>query len=171
MKVAHALLLGLTLTAAIAAQAQYQWVDKDGRRVFSDRPPPADIPAKNVLTQPRGARAPQAAPVAGPAASASEPASAAAAAPRPPAAGVDKALEEKKKQNEAAEAARKKADEERAAASRADNCKRAMSAKATLESGMRMARVNDKGEREVLDDAQRAAELKRVNAIIASDCK
>ena len=66
MKVAHALLLGLTLTAAIAAQAQYQWVDKDGRRVFSDRPPPADIPAKNVLTQPRGARAPQAAPVAGP---------------------------------------------------------------------------------------------------------
>ena len=46
-----------------------------------------------------------------------------------------------------------------------------MSAKATLESGMRMARVNDKGEREVLDDAQRAAELKRVNAIIASDCK
>ncbi|GAB1384851.1 hypothetical protein MASR1M50_31720 [Burkholderiales bacterium] len=171
MKVAHALLLGLTLTAAIAAQAQYQWVDKDGRRVFSDRPPPADIPAKNVLTQPRGARAPQAAPVAGPAASASEPASAAAAAPRPPAAGVDKALEEKKKQNEAAEAARKKADEERAAASRAENCKRAMSAKATLESGMRMARVNDKGEREVLDDAQRAAELKRVNAIIASDCK
>jgi hypothetical protein len=171
MKVAHALLLGLTLTAAIAAQAQYQWVDKDGRRVFSDRPPPADIPAKNVLTQPRGARAPQAAPVAGPAASASEPASAAAAAPRPPAAGVDKALEEKKKQNEAAEAARKKADEERAAASRAENCKRAMSAKATLESGMRMARVNDKGEREVLDDAQRAAELKRVHAIIASDCK
>ena len=171
MKVAHALLLGLTLTAAIAAQAQYEWVDKDGRRVFSDRPPPADIPAKNVLTQPRGARAPQAAPVAGPAASASEPASAAAAAPRPPAAGVDKALEEKKKQNEAAEAARKKADEERAAASRAENCKRAMSAKATLESGMRMARVNDKGEREVLDDAQRAAELKRVNAIIASDCK
>ncbi len=170
MKVAHALLLGLTLTAAIAAQAQYQWVDKDGRRVFSDRPPPADIPDKNVLTQPRGARAPQAAPVAGPAASASEPASAATAA-RPPAAGVDKALEEKKKQNEAAEAARKKADEERAAASRAENCKRAMSAKATLESGMRMARVNDKGEREVLDDAQRAAELKRVNAIIASDCK
>ena len=84
---------------------------------------------------------------------------------------MDKALEEKKKQNEAAEAARKKADEERAAASRAENCKRAMSAKATLESGMRMARVNDKGEREVLDDAQRAAELKRVNAIIASDCK
>lgn len=42
---------------------------------------------------------------------------------------------------------------------------------ATLDSGMRMARLNDKGEREVLDDAQRAAELKRVNQIIAQDCK
>ena len=46
-----------------------------------------------------------------------------------------------------------------------------MNAKANLDSGMRMARTNDKGEREVLDDAQRADELKRVNAIIASECK
>ena len=46
-----------------------------------------------------------------------------------------------------------------------------MNAKSSIDSGMRMARMNDKGEREVLDDAQRAAELKRVNAIIASDCK
>jgi len=175
MKLARHLILGFALTAALVAHAQYQWVDKDGRRVFSDRPPPADVPAKNVLTQPKGARAPQATAAVGPSASASEPASAAGAAAARPAAsaaaGVDKALEEKKKQNEAAEAARKKAEEDRLAAARAENCKRARSAKATLESGMRMARVNDKGEREVLDDAQRATELQRVNAIIASDCK
>ncbi len=177
MRTSRILLIGLILAAA-AAHAQYQWVDKDGRHVFSDRPPPADVPAKNVLTQPKGARAPQATAAVGPSASASasEPASAAAgaAAARPAASaagGVDKALEEKKKQNDAAEAARKKAEEDRVAAARAENCKRARSAKATLESGMRMARVNDKGEREVLDDAQRATELQRVNAIIASDCK
>ena len=98
---------------------------------------------------------------------ATRPAAAASAAP----AGVDKALEEKKKQAEAAEAAKKKAEQEKVAAARAENCKRAMNAKATLDSGMRMARLNDKGEREVLDDAQRAAELKRVNQIIAQDCK
>ena len=80
-------------------------------------------------------------------------------------------LEEKKKQAEAAEAAKKKAEEQKIAAAKADNCKRAMNSKSSLDSGMRMARMNDKGEREVLDDAQRAAELKRVNAIIASDCK
>ena len=134
--------------------------------MFSDRAPPAEVPARNILAQPRGASVPVAAAATAPASATPQAAAASASAT-----GTDKALEEKKKQNEAAEAARKKADEERATASRAENCKRAMSAKATLESGMRMARVNDKGEREVLDDAQRAAELKRVNAIIASDCK
>ena len=178
MNAARALLIGLTLAASVAAHAQYQWVDKDGRRVFSDRPPPADVPDKNVLSQPRGARAspaastravPETASAAASAPLASRPSEAASAAPA--ASGVDKTLEDKKKQAEAAEAAKKKAEQDRIAAVRAENCKRAINARTTLESGMRMARVNDKGEREVLDDAQRAAELKRVNAIIASDCK
>lgn len=166
MKPARLFIVCALLAASVPALAQYQWIDKDGRRVFSDRAPPAEVPARNILAQPRGASVPVAAAATAPASATPQ-----AAAASAPATGTDKALEEKKKQNEAAEAARKKADEERAAASRAENCKRAMSAKATLESGMRMARVNDKGEREVLDDAQRAAELKRVNAIIASDCK
>ena len=176
MKVARALLFGLTLTAAMAAHAQYQWIDKDGRRVFSDRPPPADVPAKNLLSQPRVSQSTtgRGAPVVPPAdasAAAATPAASRPAAAASAAGGVDKALEEKKKQAEAAEAAKKKAEQEKVAAARAENCKRAMNAKATLDSGMRMARLNDKGEREVLDDAQRAAELKRVNQIIAQDCK
>ena len=182
MKPARALLFGLTLAATLAAHAQYQWIDKDGRRVYSDRAPPADVPAKNVLSQPRGAQAvirgtPTAAtspvaPVASAPAAAEAPGAGAA---RPVAAasagGVDKALEEKKKKAEQAEAEKKKAEDAKQAAARADNCKRAMNAKANLDSGMRMARTNDKGEREVLDDAQRADELKRVNTIIAADCK
>ena len=180
MKPARALLFALTLAATMAAHAQYQWIDKDGRRVFSDRPPPADVPQKNVLKEPRGSSAAVVrsapAPAAATPAVGEAPASAPAAAAKPAAtasapAGVDKALEEKKKQAEAAEAAKKKAEEQKIAAARAENCKRAMNAKATLDSGMRMARLNDKGEREVLDDAQRAAELKRVNQIIAQDCK
>lgn len=178
MKSARALLFGLTLAATLAAHAQYQWIDKDGRRVFSDRAPPADVPPKNVLSQPRGSQAvirgtpvvPTAAtsaPAAGEAPTAARPAPAASGAT----AGVDKALEEKKKKAEQAEADKKKAEDAKLAAARADNCKRAMNAKATLDSGMRMARTNDKGEREVLDDAQRAEELKRVNAIITADCK
>ena len=97
-------------------------------------------------------------------------ASAAASGPAP-GSGVDKALEEKKKQAEAAEAAKKKAEEQKQAQARAENCKRAREAKAGLDSGVRIARTNTKGEREILDDNQRAAEDKRINGIIQSDCK
>ncbi len=40
-----------------------------------------------------------------------------------------------------------------------------------MDSGMRVARVNDKGEREILDDNARAAEQRRLQSIIDSDCK
>jgi hypothetical protein len=36
---------------------------------------------------------------------------------------------------------------------------------------MRMARVNEKGEREVLDDKARADEARRTREAIASECK
>ena len=52
--------------------------------------------------------------------------------------------------------AKAKAEEQRVAAAKAENCKRAREQIRTLESGMRMARINDKGEREVLDDKARA---------------
>ena len=172
MKSARTLLFALAMATSLTAAAQYQWIDKNGSRVYSDVAPPADIPAKNILKQPRGSSltAPVAAAPAQ-AAPATAAASAATPASGPATAGVDKALEEKKKQAEAAEAAKKKAEEQKLAQARAENCKRAREGKATLDSGVRMARTNEKGEREVLDDTQRAAELKRINGIIQSDCK
>ena len=41
----------------------------------------------------------------------------------------------------------------------------------TLDSGVRIARVTANGEREILDDKQRADETKRTRDIIAADCK
>lgn len=172
----RAFLFAMTLAASLAAQAQYQWVDHSGRRVFSDQPPPADIPARNILKQP-GVRAAPAAPAAPAATTATAAASQAAPTQAGPAvsaaasaAGQDKALEERKQKAEAAEAAKKKAEEAKLAAQRADNCKRARAAKASLDSGVRIARTNEKGEREILDDAQRAAEAKRIDEIIQADC-
>jgi hypothetical protein len=34
-----------------------------------------------------------------------------------------------------------------------------------------LSRVNSKGEREIMDDAARAAEAKRLQEIMAADCK
>jgi hypothetical protein len=168
MKTVHTLLLGFALAASSTAFAQYSWVGKDGRRVFSDQPPPADVPEQNVRSQP-SKRAPAAVSVVR---QAETPASG-ASAPQPAtsvSAGVDKTLEEKKKQADAEAAAKQKAEDERRAAARADNCQRASNYKSSLDSGQRISRTNEKGEREILDDAQRAAELARVQKDIADNC-
>lgn len=159
------LALGLT---ALVASAQWQWTDKDGRKVFSDRAPPSDVPEKNILKRPAGSVA---------AARAVPPAATpeAAAAPATPAAaagsGVDKALMEKKKQAEAAEAAKRKAEEERTASLMAENCNRARQAKVAFDSGARINRVNERGEREIMDEAAMAAESQRLQGIMNENCR
>jgi hypothetical protein len=173
MKLLRVTLLGIACTALPAlCLAQWQWIDKDGRKVFSDQSPPADIPAKNILKQPTGAKARGGEISMTPAAPASAAVSAAKpAASAPKLSGKDKELEEKKKLAEAAEAEKKKAHEEEIAKARAENCERTKRAKATLDSGVRLSQTNAKGEREILDDAQRAAEGKRLEKLIASECK
>jgi hypothetical protein len=166
-------LLGLAFALPAVCFAQWQWIDKDGRKVFSDKSPPPEIPAKSILRQPgsRVSTAPSvpAATAADTAASAAQVAKSAASAPK--LSGKDKELEEKRKKAEAADAEKKKAQEEEVAKQRAENCTYARRNKATFDSGVRIARTNDKGEREFMDDATRAAESKRVEAIIARDCK
>jgi len=160
-------LLGLTSTLAIA---QWQWQDKDGRMVFSDRAPPTNIPDKAIVKRPGAA---QLAPVvrADEAAGSGVAALPVAASSAAKTAGTDKDLLEKKKKADAEAAAKLKAEEQRVLAAKAENCQRAKASKAGLESGMRLSRVNAQGEREILDDAARAAELKRAQAVIDSDCK
>ncbi len=106
-----------------------------------------------------------------PAATTTAAASATKPAASAPGTGKDKALEEKKAQAEAAEAAKKKADEEKLAKAKADNCTRARQAKAAFDSGKPITQSNAQGERIFLDEAGRAAESKRIDGIIAADCK
>jgi hypothetical protein len=163
MKLFRLLTLAVACAAPALALAQWQWVDKTGRKVFSDQPPPPDIPASSILRQPGGRAV---APDPAPQAEAAKPGT----PPAPKITGKDPALEEKRKRAEAAEAEKAKAEEEKLAQGRAENCQKAKRAKATLDSGMRISRVNDKGEREVLDDAARDKELKSYEAAIARDC-
>lgn len=163
MKLLRPALLVLACTAPLVATAQWQWVDKDGRKVFSDRPPPADIAPNRIVKAPGGRMPVSEAPA--------EPAKAETAAAPSKAPAGDKDLEAKKKLAEAANADKKKAREAELAKAQADNCKRARAGKATLEAGGRIGRTNDKGEREILDDTQVANELKITNEIIARDCK
>ena len=169
-------LLALTVTTA---SAQWQWIEKDGRKIFSDRPPPAEITDKNILKRPSGAvRAAAAVATTTEAATAGKPALAASgaaaktsAASAPKLSGKDAELEAKKKKADEEDAAKKKAEEEKAAKAKAENCERAKTGLATLQSGVRMSAVNAQGEREVFDDAKRASETKRAQEVIDASCK
>ena len=169
MKQIRHFLIGAVCLVSITASAQWQWIDKDGRRVFSDRAPPADILEKNVVKRPGGRGI---APSTG-----NEPVSADTAtasttvASAPKLGGIDKELMAKKKKAEEAEADKRKADEEARVKAKVENCARAKQAKASLDSNRRISRTNDKGEAEILDDAARAAELKRIQSIMATDCQ
>lgn len=172
----HLLLILAGWTFALSASAQWQWIGKDGRKVFSDRPPPAEIQDKDILKQPGGkerAAAPAATVVEGAAAA---PATAAPTAAKPGAnvpkiSGKDAELEAKKKKLEDDEAVKKKADEEKVAKAKTENCERAKKSMATIQSGSRISTTNAKGEREVMDDSARAAESKRLQAIVDSECQ
>lgn len=170
----HWLLVGCVVALPLSASAQWQWIDKNGKKVFSDQAPPPDIPDKNILRRsgtppPRSATGTTDAPAAEGTEAAAPKARDNAAAPKP--SGVDKELEEKTKKAEAEEKAKRAAEEAKVAKAKADNCARAREGKATFDSGIRIAKVNSKGEREIMDDSARAAEQKRVQSIIDSDCK
>jgi hypothetical protein len=157
----RALTLACVFVLPAVASAQWMYLDKDGRKVFSDKAPPPDITPDRIVRKP-GMKTTWSEPQA---------ATPAAAASAPKISGKDKELEERRKQAEAAEAEKNKAVAEAKAKAQAENCSRARLAKANFDSGQRISRLNAKGEREYLDDAQRQAEIKRLEGIIAVDCK
>ncbi|RZI93471.1 MAG: DUF4124 domain-containing protein [Variovorax sp.] len=163
--------LGLACLMPLAAQAQWQWTDNAGKKVFSDQAPPPDIPDRNIVRRPGASqlRANIAPPPAADTPDTATPAATAAAPAKP--SGVDKELEAKTKKAEEAEKAKQAAEAQKVAAAKAENCSRARQSKATFDSGIRVARLNDKGEREVMDDKARAQEQERLQTVISADCK
>lgn len=178
--------LGLALLATTlappAAQAQWTWRDKSGQVNASDRPPPRDVLDKDILSRPNAsananarrstpaATAPAASGAALGAAVGAAPGAAQGSAASEPTA-LEKEVQARKRIADQEQASKAKAEEDRSAAARAENCRSARSHLASLETGQRIARTNDKGEREVLDDAGRATELRRAREVIASDCR
>lgn len=166
--------------ASVNAWAQWQWLDETGRKTFSDRPPPAHIPDKNVLQRPAAASA--RAPVialpkadvpaeeqATPADAANAQANQAAQAPSTP------STEELKRQKE--EAAQKAAEQAQQAKERAqliqqrqENCNRANAALRTLQSDVPLAQIGPDGQPTTMSAEKRQQDIQRAQSVIARDC-
>jgi hypothetical protein len=154
-----AALLGLSVS--LPASAQWKWKDKSGQTQYSDLPPPPGIPDQDILLRPSSGSARRAPP---------PPLVAASAAALAAAHASDPELEARRKKAEQEVADKKKADDAKLAAIKAENCTRAREAARNMDSGIRVARANAQGEREILDDAQRAAESKKAHDAMAQDC-
>jgi hypothetical protein len=165
----------MLLACSTPALAQWAWRDGAGKMVYSDQPPPKSVAAKDIVRQPPAVPASRvrAAPDA-PADAATEArpiaSPAAADAPRRPTV-AEREIESRRQQQVLAEAEKKAADEEAQRAVAAQNCERLRAYQRALESGQRIGRINAAGEKEILGDAQRAAEVERTRAQIEQQCR
>ena len=176
-------LAGLLASASplqVSAADGWQWLDDTGRKVFSDLPPPASVPERRILRRPGMASGPlvvtpvdqgtSAAPArtpaqVSPAATASK--SGTGSAPDAKTAAAPGAAKGAAADTEA----ERQAQDRRNAEIRADNCQRARSSLATLESGTRLMTSNAQGEQVPMEDAARGAEIARMQQAMRENCR
>ncbi len=146
------------LGLAVAANAQiYKWQDEHNKTVISDRPPPVKArQAKAIDPEASSEPAPAQAPTANAEAGKTM---------------ADRELEFRKRQKESKDAAEKAEKEQRLETQKKEACEAARNAVRVLESGQRVATRDDKGERVVLDDAQRERELAKARRNVETSCK
>lgn len=144
----------LLATATVAAQV-YKWVDKDGKVQYTDTPPPpgaAKADPKKVET------------------GTGTSGESAAAAP------AGKTLQERakdfdKRRSNEADKAKKDAEAEKIAKNNADVCRQTRASLFDLETGRPIYRFNEKGEREIVGEEQRQADMAKARELIAATCK
>lgn len=150
-------LLAICLLVAWPTTAQiYEWRDTRGMLNYSDRPPPG-VAAK--LVRPGNS-----------AAAADDAGSGESGEPQTPA-WMERDRELRERRAQTAEARARADEERRLAAAREADCKQARNQLLALESGQRISRFNERGERVILDDTARAAELARTRTWLDANCQ
>ena len=166
---ARLLAAGALMAFATLAQAQYLWIDEKGLKVFSDRPPPPSTPLKNILQAPRGTDSAATLPAEQQAQEGAAPAPE-AAKPKAAPSMAERNADYTKRAKDKAELEQKDKDARQARLAQAENCERARAARATIDSGLRIATHEKNGERGFMSDQQRAAEGSKIDKVLAA-CK
>ncbi len=165
LRVAALCLAVVAGTYAATSAAQWAWKDDNGRLVYSNLPPPPNVKPAQIVRQP-GPNAPLALPA--PEGDGAKPASTPAA--KPPKTYAERDADFRKRQQALAEGEQKAQEEQQKAAQKAADCERSRGYLRALEDGVRITRTDAAGNREYLDDAQRAAEMERTRRSVAQFC-
>lgn len=152
MKLLTLFLAVLVLTTSSLGQAEiYKWKDKDGKIRYSDTPPPSNvkqeaIAGKKKLAAPTGKEPLAPVDKAGVAPAVGTPKSI-----EPPSNPEDLAAEQRQQKAEAEK--NNKLEKESEAKRKAENCSSAKANMETYTQGGRVYKMNEKGEREYLDES------------------
>lgn len=161
------------LVGVVQAADVYKYRDASGRIIYSDSPPPKGRGAEKLPAVPTPTPSPATRPTEGGGGGDAAERSTAqdAAKSAAPKTLAERELESRKRREAEQEKAKKAEQEAQQAAMRKQNCDAAQRQIAAIESGQRLARFNEKGEREFLDDAARARELDGARKAAADWCK
>lgn len=155
--------LGLALAASSLAvpslAQQYKWVDKNGRTQYGDTPP-AGVNATRI----KGPSAPASAPAPEGKAAAKD------AKAKRPLTPAEQDAEFRKRQAEGQKSREKEEKAAQEAEAKRSNCSSAQEQLRMLESGQRVARTNEKGERYFIEDDQRAADIAKARKSVSDWC-
>lgn len=147
-------LLALVAAVATVSAQTYKWRDASGTVQYSDTPPPSN--AKDVQQLRKASATP------------SSSAPAATAQPKAPS-DPDAEFRKRLTAKQDAEAKQAKAQEEEQ--TRARHCDQAKAQLTALESGVRMARLNERGERIALGDDEREQAKAEAQKAVETWCK
>jgi hypothetical protein len=159
------LLLAALLQVSLPAHAQWKWRDDLGRLHYSDQPPPPNVPSSRIMAIPGKATSAAMTGAAAPTANAD----ASKASPGPKT-WAERSMEIRKRDAQREAEGRKEEELARQAAALGQVCEGMRAEARTLESGMRLARVNAQGEQEFVSEEERTARLQSLRKDLQANC-
>ena len=173
--------IAILLAAATVTAQVYKWVDKDGKVQYSDTPPPADAKSDPKKVDTRPAAGPASVPAKSPAADAAKGAAkdgtkdakgnAKDATSDKPKTLAELNKDSEKRRTDALEAEKKAGEQAKLDKAKQDRCKEATRYFRDLETGRPISITDDSGERKMLDDNARAAEVSKARNAVTESCK
>ena len=140
-------LAAVLMPAESGAAALYKWTDASGHVVYSDQPPPGNVKSEILKGPPPPAN------------------------PNAVKEMATKELEYRQRQLDKAEAGAKANKDQTIAKERADNCTQVKGQMQQLaQENIVIYRINEKGERVVMDDAVRRAEREKLGKWVRENC-
>ena len=157
-KIAVVALLSVGVLFSNAVQAQWAWKDAKGSMVFSDSPPPPDIPASAIVKRPGEFSTP---------ASGASNGVGLEDTPTGQKSAAQMEADFRKRRADRAKAEQEAADKDAKEKSRIEQCQRARSTLKMLEEGHRMRSSSTGG---AMDDDERAAAATRLRKDVSNLC-